>query len=97
MSKCLIERSPNEFHRIIAFRSVPFPYMVLLASGGHCILGIVEDVDKFCRLGETKDIAPGEAFDKVSLAFVRFGLVNTSHLVEIECSSDEIARTSCRS
>ncbi len=46
--------------------SVPFPYMVLLASGGHCILGIVEDVDKFCRLGETNDIAPGEAFDKVS-------------------------------
>jgi N6-L-threonylcarbamoyladenine synthase len=46
--------------------SVPFPYMVLLASGGHCILGIVEDVDKFYRLGETKDIAPGEAFDKVS-------------------------------
>ena len=41
--------------------------MVLLASGGHCILGIVEDVDKFNRLGETKDIAPGEAFDKVSL------------------------------
>jgi len=40
--------------------------MVLLASGGHCILGIVEDVDKFYRLGETKDIAPGEAFDKVS-------------------------------
>lgn len=40
--------------------------MVLLASGGHCILGIVDDVDKFYRLGETKDIAPGEAFDKVS-------------------------------
>ena len=42
--------------------------MVLLASGGHCILGIVEDVDKFYRLGETKDIAPGEAFDKVITA-----------------------------
>ncbi|CAF1213577.1 unnamed protein product [Rotaria magnacalcarata] len=43
---------------------VPFPYMVLLASGGHCILAIVEDIDKFYRLGETQDIAPGEAFDK---------------------------------
>jgi N6-L-threonylcarbamoyladenine synthase len=43
--------------------------MVLLASGGHCILGIAEDVDKFYRLGETIDIAPGEAFDKVSKAF----------------------------
>ena len=48
--------------------SVSFPYMVLLASGGHCILGIVDDVDKFYRLGETKDIAPGEALDKVSTA-----------------------------
>ncbi|CAF3827268.1 unnamed protein product [Adineta steineri] len=47
---------------------VSFPYMVLLASGGHCILGIVEDVDKFYQLGETKDIAPGEAFDKSSRA-----------------------------
>jgi len=49
--------------------SVSFPYMVLLASGGHCILGIVEDVDKFYRLGETKDIAPGETLDKVSRTF----------------------------
>ena len=47
------------------FSSVQFPFMVLLASGGHCILGIVEDVDKFYRLGETKDIAPGQAFDRV--------------------------------
>jgi N6-L-threonylcarbamoyladenine synthase len=49
--------------------SVEFPYMVLLASGGHCILGIVEDVNRFFRLGETKDIAPGEAFDKVKRVF----------------------------
>ncbi|CAF1151503.1 unnamed protein product [Adineta ricciae] len=48
--------------------NVSFPYMVLLASGGHCILGIVEDVDKFYRLGETKDIAPGEALDKSARA-----------------------------
>lgn len=53
----------------IRARSVPFPYMVLLASGGHCILAIVDDVDKFYRLGETTDIAPGEAFDKVSQSF----------------------------
>ena len=46
--------------------SVSFPFLVLLASGGHCILAIAEDVDKFYRLGETKDIAPGEAFDKVN-------------------------------
>ncbi len=55
---------------IVLVCSVSFPYMVLLASGGHCILGIAEDVDKFYRLGETNDIAPGEALDKVSQIFV---------------------------
>jgi N6-L-threonylcarbamoyladenine synthase len=49
--------------------------MVLLASGGHCILGIVEDVDKFYRLGETNDIAPGEAFDKVRRRIFHLNLV----------------------
>ncbi|CAF0804066.1 unnamed protein product [Didymodactylos carnosus] len=45
---------------------VDFPYMVLLASGGHCILAIVEDVDKYYRLGESNDISPGETLDKVA-------------------------------
>ena len=44
--------------------------MILLASGGHCILAIAEDIDKFYRLGETKDISPGVVFDKVRRLFV---------------------------
>lgn len=39
--------------------------MTLLASGGHCIIGVADDVNKFYRFGETKDISPGETFDKV--------------------------------
>ena len=49
--------------------------MVLLASGGHCILAIVDDVDQFYRLGETQDIAPGEALDKVCRRVARRSVV----------------------
>lgn len=43
-----------------------FPYLTLLASGGHCQFLIVHGPDTFERLGGTIDDAPGEAFDKVA-------------------------------
>lgn len=43
-----------------------FPYLMLLVSGGHCQLLIVEGPDRFRRLGGTIDDAPGEAFDKTA-------------------------------
>ncbi|MBK8176269.1 MAG: tRNA (adenosine(37)-N6)-threonylcarbamoyltransferase complex transferase subunit TsaD [Rhodospirillales bacterium] len=43
-----------------------FPYLLLLVSGGHCQLLIVEDVARYRRLGTTVDDALGEAFDKVA-------------------------------
>lgn len=43
---------------------VPFPYLLLLVSGGHCQLLVVEGVDRFKLLGSTIDDAVGEAFDK---------------------------------
>jgi N6-L-threonylcarbamoyladenine synthase len=46
--------------------SIDFPYLTLLASGGHCQFLIVEGFDKFLRLGGTIDDAPGECFDKVA-------------------------------
>ncbi|UWR22436.1 tRNA (adenosine(37)-N6)-threonylcarbamoyltransferase complex transferase subunit TsaD [Sulfitobacter sp. S190] len=45
---------------------VPFPYLMLLVSGGHCQFLIVKGPDAFERLGGTIDDAPGEAFDKVA-------------------------------
>lgn len=41
-----------------------FPYLMLLASGGHCQLGIVHSHDHFEILGTTLDDAIGECFDK---------------------------------
>ena len=46
--------------------SIPFPYLVLLVSGGHCILAVAHGPGRFSRLGQTGDDSPGEAFDKVA-------------------------------
>ncbi len=43
-----------------------FPYLLLLASGGHCQFLLVEGPGRFTRLGGTIDDAPGEAFDKTA-------------------------------
>jgi len=45
---------------------VPFPYIALLASGGHTLLYCVKDVGNYVFLGGTRDDAAGEAFDKVA-------------------------------
>jgi N6-L-threonylcarbamoyladenine synthase len=45
---------------------VPFPFLLLLVSGGHCQLLAVEDVGRYVRLGTTLDDAAGEAFDKTA-------------------------------
>ncbi|GIU67194.1 tRNA N6-adenosine threonylcarbamoyltransferase [Candidatus Phycosocius spiralis] len=45
---------------------VPFPYLLLLVSGGHCQLLAVKGVGDYQRLGSTIDDAVGEAFDKTA-------------------------------
>ncbi len=44
----------------------PFPYLLLLVSGGHCQCVAVEGVGRYVKLGGTIDDAVGEAFDKVA-------------------------------
>ncbi len=46
--------------------NVAFPYLLLLVSGGHSQLLVVEGVGHYRRLGTTIDDAVGEAFDKVA-------------------------------
>lgn len=43
-----------------------FPYLLLLVSGGHTQLLIVEGIGAMTRLGSTIDDAAGEAFDKTA-------------------------------
>jgi N6-L-threonylcarbamoyladenine synthase len=55
-----------EAHALMArlTNDVPFPYLLLLASGGHCQLLAVNGVGQYRLLGATIDDAAGEAFDK---------------------------------
>lgn len=46
--------------------NVEFPYLLVLASGGHCQILLVLGVGKYQLIGQTLDDSAGEAFDKVS-------------------------------
>ncbi len=48
----------------LADASLDYPYLLLLVSGGHCQLLVVEGVGHYRRLATTIDDALGEAFDK---------------------------------
>jgi N6-L-threonylcarbamoyladenine synthase len=44
----------------------PFPHVALLVSGGHTMLIEVQGIGEYRLLGETRDDAAGEAFDKTA-------------------------------
>ena len=46
--------------------AVDFPYLLLLVSGGHCQLLAVNGLDDYTALGQTRDDAVGEAYDKAA-------------------------------
>jgi N6-L-threonylcarbamoyladenine synthase len=66
--KPLIAVNHLEAHALVArlSQSLPFPYLLLLASGGHTQILAVKGVGDYDRLGATVDDAIGEAFDKVA-------------------------------
>jgi N6-L-threonylcarbamoyladenine synthase len=45
---------------------LPYPFLLLLVSGGHCQLLAVDGIGQARRLGSTIDDAAGEAFDKIA-------------------------------
>lgn len=57
-----------EGHAISARLGVqaPYPFLLLLVSGGHCQLLAVDGIGACTRLGSTIDDAAGEAFDKIA-------------------------------
>lgn len=44
----------------------PFPHVALLVSGGHTMLIEVQEIGRYQVLGESRDDAAGEAFDKTA-------------------------------
>ncbi|KAK4535839.1 hypothetical protein CDCA_CDCA06G1864 [Cyanidium caldarium] len=59
-----------EAHCLVARRipphEPPFPFLVLLASGGHCMLLLARDLGQYSILGGTLDDSIGEAYDKTA-------------------------------
>ncbi|KAM6934300.1 tRNA N6-adenosine threonylcarbamoyltransferase, mitochondrial [Xenentodon cancila] len=57
-----------EAHALTArmLQPIPFPFLVLLISGGHSLLAVAQGVDDFLLLGHTLDEAPGDTLDKVA-------------------------------
>ena len=69
VGKPLIAVNHLEGHALsprLADAELAFPYLLLLVSGGHCQLLLVEGVGRYRRLATTIDDAAGEAFDKTA-------------------------------
>lgn len=48
------------------YKKINFPFLCLLVSGGHSLILLVENFNKFKILGQSIDDAVGEAFDKTA-------------------------------
>ena len=57
------------FANFLAEPTLEYPFVCLLVSGGHTQLWYIEDMEKYTLLGETRDDAAGEAFDKGARIF----------------------------
>ena len=58
-----------EGHIYAAFleeRAPDYPFLALVVSGGHTALYVAEAPRRYARVGQTRDDAAGEAFDKVA-------------------------------
>jgi N6-L-threonylcarbamoyladenine synthase len=50
----------------LEYRNIPLPAMCLVVSGGHTQLILMREIGKYKLIGETRDDAAGECFDKVA-------------------------------
>lgn len=68
LEKPILAVNHLEGHALVArlTHNVPFPFLLLLMSGGHCQFILVHGLSKYQVLGQTIDDAAGEAFDKVA-------------------------------
>ncbi|CAL8104765.1 unnamed protein product [Calicophoron daubneyi] len=58
-----------EAHALTAMltnRSLTYPFLVLLLSGGHCLLALARGLEDFILLGTSLDASPGDILDKIA-------------------------------
>ena len=68
MNKKFIAINHLEGHALVPkmTENIEYPYLLLLVSGGHCQIVMIEELGKYSIIGKTIDDAAGEAFDKVA-------------------------------
>ena len=68
MNKKFIAINHLEGHALVPkmTENIEYPYLLLLVSGGHCQIVIIEELGKYSIISRTIDDAAGEAFDKVA-------------------------------
>ncbi|KKQ80592.1 MAG: putative tRNA threonylcarbamoyladenosine biosynthesis protein Gcp [Parcubacteria group bacterium GW2011_GWC2_38_7] len=66
LNKPLIRINHIEGHLLSITEKLEFPAVGLVVSGGHTQIILVKDYLKYKLIGETRDDAAGEAFDKVA-------------------------------
>lgn len=69
LDKPLVGVNHMEGHIFANFLSHPDlepPFLALVVSGGHTQLVVIKDYNEFQLLGQTRDDAAGEAFDKIA-------------------------------
>ncbi|TYB92413.1 MAG: tRNA (adenosine(37)-N6)-threonylcarbamoyltransferase complex transferase subunit TsaD [Kosmotoga sp.] len=54
------------YANFITFPELKTPFIVLLVSGGHTELFLMENMETIRKIGQTRDDAAGEAFDKIA-------------------------------
>lgn len=62
----LLDRNENPNDKFQMTKTIEFPALALLVSGGHTELILIKAWGSYEKIGETKDDAVGEAFDKVA-------------------------------
>lgn len=89
LGKPLIAVNHLEAHALTArlTHGVPFPYLMLLVSGGHSQFVLVRGVGDYERWGTTIDDALGEAFDKVA-KLLGLGVPGGPHVERLARSGD---------
>ena len=89
LGKPLIAVNHLEGHALTARLTdgVPFPYLMLLVSGGHSQFVLVRGVGDYERWGTTIDDALGEAFDKVA-KLLGLGNPGGPHVERLALSGD---------
>lgn len=76
-------------------RDIPFPYLVLLVSGGHTQILLAQDIGRYQLWATTRDDAVGECFDK-SAKMMGLPYPGGPHLEKLAAQCDDLSLARAR-